>query len=818
VDQRKWVVVMPVRPVRYPAPPSPPEHTRQYDRFRGVDFSTDPAKVDRSRSPYAQNVVSDAGGYPEKRPGWAVLQTITGGSAVNGLHFFVTSGGTLICVAHVGTKLYTWDEEATTVTLEVTGTATSDGDISISLDGADPVVIAVLTTDDLAGIAAKIAAGEYEGWTAAADGAEVTFTAAVPGDKADPVFDGGTTGATATTAMHAPTSIYASMADAKSVSFVHNGKLYLLDGAHYLVYDGTNPVAAVTGYIPTTVIGRAPSGGGTVLEPVNLLAAGRKNSFIGDGGEREVCRLQISTGARAAGNLSIILGGATVNVALLSTDDTVAEVLAKVDAATYTGWSKQVVGDTVIFTADAVGAKSDAQVNPNDTGVLCNMITLTQGADAVTAYQLDAAGLDDTAVTAVVAGVAKAETTDFSVDRSTGVVTFNTAPPSGQGVDNVVITFYKTVAGYADRISKCRIATWFGMGNDSRVFVSGNPDYPNMDWQSGLYDPTYFPDTGYTKVGADSSAIMGYLKQFDNLLVIKADNEQDATIYKRTAELDADGNPVFPLRQGVAGVGAVSRDAFGVLRDDPLFLAKEGVFALTTGYGDVTQQRYAQERSGFVKARLTREAGMENAVAAVWNGLYVLCVNGRAYVADSKQKTGKSSTETAGYEWYYWTNIPAVCFMVYADKLYFGTDDGRICRFSTQDSVYRFADDGQPIVAIWSTIADDDGDWMRYKTMPRKGSGVMIKPYSRSSVKIYVRTDTLMDTLVKTAGTDIFDFADVDFTAFTFETADAPQVIPLGTKVKRYKTLQIIVKNDTVNEGFGVYGIIKRYTLGNVVK
>jgi hypothetical protein len=714
-------------------PQAPALFTRQYAKFRGVDFSTDPAKVNPDRSPYAVNVVSDSGGYPEKRPGWSVLHTIAGSPAVNGLHFFVTSAGTLVYVAHIGTKLYTWDE-----------------------------------------------------------------TAAVP------------------------VQIYATAANAKSVSFAYNGILYILDGTNYLSYNGT-AVAAVTGYIPTTVIGAPPAGGGTAFEAVNLIQAGRKNSFIGDAGTAEVAQLQISSQAAANGDVSIILNGATVNIAVLTTDTT-AGIAIKIAAGTYTGWTAVALGDTVTFTAAAVGVKSDSLFDPGSTGVLGNMITLEQGAAGATLYQLDATGLDATAVTLTIAGVAKTENTHFTVNRTNGTVDFtggsspHGAPASGNGVDNVVITFYKTVSGYADRIKKCTIAAWFGMGNDSRIFVSGNSSYPNMDWQSGLYDPTYFPDTGYTKVGADTSAIVGYLRQFDNMLIIKADNEQDATIFKRTAELNDDNEAIFPLRAGVAGVGAVSKYAFGILRDDPLFLAKEGVFATTVGYGDVTQQRYAQERSYYVKPRLLRETNLQNAVAAVWKGLYVLCVNEHCYVADSKQKTGKSGTETAGYEWYYWTNIPAVCFMVYGDTLYFGTSDGRICKFSTLSTVYQFADNDEAIDAYWGTILDDDGDFMRFKTMPKMGSGVMIKPYSKSSVKVYLRSDTFLDTLVKTGETDVFDFGSVDFSEFSFSTQDAPEIIPLGVKVKKYKTLQIIVRNNELNEGFGVYGIIKRFMYGGFVK
>ena len=80
--------------------------------------------------------------------------------------------------------------------------------------------------------------------------------------------------------------IYSNMARANSKYFVYGGKLYIKDGTSYLVYDGTT-LTEVAGYVPTTSIGRKPSGGGTIYEDVNLLSGLRKNSFLADGASKE---------------------------------------------------------------------------------------------------------------------------------------------------------------------------------------------------------------------------------------------------------------------------------------------------------------------------------------------------------------------------------------------------------------------------------------------------------------------------------------------------------------------------------------------------
>lgn len=80
--------------------------------------------------------------------------------------------------------------------------------------------------------------------------------------------------------------IYTGMNIIKSNFFVYNGILYIKDGINYLKYDGSE-VKDVEGYVPTTSIGKKPSGAGTTYQDVNLLTGVRMNSFIGDGESKE---------------------------------------------------------------------------------------------------------------------------------------------------------------------------------------------------------------------------------------------------------------------------------------------------------------------------------------------------------------------------------------------------------------------------------------------------------------------------------------------------------------------------------------------------
>lgn len=439
-------------------------------------------------------------------------------------------------------------------------------------------------------------------------------------------------------------------------------------------------------------------------------------------------------------------------------------------------------------------------------------------------YHLDVASCDNVTPTVTIDG--SVVTTGWTFTRSTGVVTFTTAPPAPQvdGQDNVVIEFSKTISGYANRVKKCTIATLYGVGSNDRAFISGNPDYPATDWWSWFKDPTYFPDQNYADVGTQETAIMGYSHIGAYLAIHKEENAQDATIYLRSASLISESTPTaiekvaFPTTQGVAGIGAIAKGGFANLIGEPLFLARTGVYALTTT--SITAERTVQNRSYYVDAKLTAEPNLQDAVAAQWNGYYLLAINGNCYVLDGKQNKAYQAQSNGNYvyECYYWTNIPARQFLEREGDLFFGTKEGWLCRFNNDiKTMARFNDNGYAIPACWATKADDDGDFMTKKTMQKRGSGVMIKPYTRSSAQISVKTEK-DERDIRSAQMDILDWEDINFERFTFNTSDSPQVVPFNARVKKYITLQIFVKNEEFNEGFGVFGIIKRFSRGNYVK
>lgn len=429
----------------------------------------------------------------------------------------------------------------------------------------------------------------------------------------------------------------------------------------------------------------------------------------------------------------------------------------------------------------------------------------------------------------------------FNAIRATGIIKIK-APTYAMvnGVFGATITqeefnkgytveavFTKAVAGYTDRINKCTVNAIYGYNSSDRVFFTGNPDYPNYDWYSAYKDPTYIEDLSYSTVGAISSAIVGYVRFDKYLAILKEDTDEDSTIYLRYGSVDSGGKITFPTFQSVAGTGAISSKAMGTLLGEPLFLSNTGIFAIVSN--SLTDERTVQNRSYFVDSKLTKEENLQNAISTTWNGYFIVCVNGHCYLLDGKQNKSYKDKAASNfiYECYYWENIPATCFCNYKsganENLYFGTSDGKFCRFNTDiTTLDRFNDDGASITCAWATPVDDDGNPMRLKILLKKGGAATLKPYLKSSAKIYLRTDQqAANVLVNMANAetlDIFDWETFDFSRVTFNSNDGIQEVVFNKKAKNYKRLQILVYNDGLNEGFGIYKITKHFVYGNYAK
>lgn len=447
-------------------------------------------------------------------------------------------------------------------------------------------------------------------------------------------------------------------------------------------------------------------------------------------------------------------------------------------------------------------------------------------------YYLSVKEIDDTPVKATVNGEEKTEGTDFTVNREEGKVTFNTAPPvpDTAGQDNVVITASKTVEKYAPSILHCTVATVF----DNRIFLAGNPDTPNTIYFSQLNDPTYFGELTYEQVGTENTNVMGFMRINDALATLKDSSQQEPTVFlHETNDTGVDYNvKTYPAKDGLAGSGCISKRGYCNFLDDPVFISSLGLQAI--GKMNVGLERSIEHRSSLVDGKLVNEEGLNTSVLKEWRG-YLLClVNGRIYLADSRQRYKQYATDVVEYEWFFWENIgvyegevfkPATSLMVYQDALYFGTESGVLCKFNTDQKTgssgelfsAAYNDDGKPIFWCWTTPFDNFGDSNHIKKDNKRGNVLELKSMTRSYIKGKCRTNKDFWKDFTRVDGGYFDFNDLDFSDMNFNTLDQNNVA-FVTKKKRFIKKQIMFYGDELNRPGGIYSITMEIFTGGYFK
>ncbi len=445
-------------------------------------------------------------------------------------------------------------------------------------------------------------------------------------------------------------------------------------------------------------------------------------------------------------------------------------------------------------------------------------IELFAGTETDKVYSMTFSGLDSVVLVEKLQSNGTWETlsegTDYTADLAAGKVTFTTAPGKSPvtGEDNIRITASRVVAGYADRINKCRFGTLFGVnGAADRLFLSGNPDFVNYDWHSGQNDPTYWPDTGYSVIGTEKSAIVGYSIINDRLATHKDDQADGRNVVIRQGDL-VDSEAVFPVVNTLQGQGAVATYSFAYLVNEPLFLTKLGVYAITAQ--DITGEKYAQNRSFFVNGKLLKEENLQEAFAFVYKDLYWLCINGVAYILDGLQplQTDKSMPySTRQYAAFYRTNVPARVMWEREGQLFFGSPDGRICQFYDDPaSQLSYNDDGQPIYCCWET--PDFSGKLFYKNKTFRFLAVRLAAAIATGVKLYGRRRGIW-TFIKEDDTRAryFNWQYLDWSKFSWSNDETPQVITTKVRIKKVDKSRFRLENDVLNEPFGINDVAIEY-------
>lgn len=469
---------------------------------------------------------------------------------------------------------------------------------------------------------------------------------------------------------------------------------------------------------------------------------------------------------------------------------------------------------TTVSVVDPYIPATRISAQPNGTGGVTNQDHNLIGAgfenwfsgDGVAViYTMTQTNLDATAVVASIDfGVTydKVETTHFTVNRTTGAVTWLVAPADTTDANNVRIRAYKTVAANPDKIKQSKGHFLFGGTNDTRVFVwNGHTLY-----RSDVYRPNFFPENSFQQVGTDSEDIMGMALQYDTGLIYK-------TYSIWNMQFDDTGTTIrFPVRPLNDSVGAQAADSIRVVNNNAVAVTDTGVYELVGS--NVRDERNVSLQSKRIDAPLLREANLENAVSVDTGHMYIVTINNNAYVWDYDQP---QQDDTQKGEWYKWTNIPASCFYVEGTSLYMGDKvNGMVYRFTNSNDVDQYADDGVAIDAYWRSKIEYLGTPERLKTV--KNVWATIQPYSKTSAEIYYYDETNIAHLLGESSLSLFSYSTFSYEAFSYITSRIPYTIRYKAKVKKVNTFQIEVRNNKLNHRLGVLSMEWQYDYKTYVK
>ena len=431
-----------------------------------------------------------------------------------------------------------------------------------------------------------------------------------------------------------------------------------------------------------------------------------------------------------------------------------------------------------ISTPPAGGGTEYEQIN-----LLTGKKHMTFNGDGTsTTYQLPELNIDDIDKV-LVNGEEKTITTDYTVDKTNGTITFTTAP--SENMDNVDIYWDKN-NNNRSYIEGMRFGTIFGGDVDTRVFLYGNPTErnrirysgPELDEAYNRPSVEYFPTFNQLDVGPKNFAVTDLTRQYDRLLVTT--NKPEAyycTI--STIQLDEDNSTTsvqtFPLNEAH---GNIAMGQGQVINNDPVTIENGAIIKWKST--SVRDEKNMSEISQKIKLDLI-DLNLETVKTLDHqsdNQLWVANTN-KVYIYNYFNDT--YSRLTLADEVSYISDLD--------DIVYISTDQGKLMRFGEEFDDY----DGTTINARWEMdFYDFETPYMR-KTM--KKLWVLMQPQAKASAKIGYITNRNESPVKKEIEYSLVFFDDVDFSDFSFQVSNNPQPFRLKLKAKKFTNLKITIEN-----------------------
>ncbi len=291
-------------------------------------------------------------------------------------------------------------------------------------------------------------------------------------------------------------------------------------------------------------------------------------------------------------------------------------------------------------------------------------------------------------------------------------VVFTTPPP--EGINNVEITYTKPFAeSDRMRIFGCGRAMLFGGNSDGRIFLWGNPEYPNYRFHSemanGVPSVEYFPVNAFTVIG--STAITCIVQQYDRQLIF---TKNEAFYSKCELKEDSLGNvyssfPVFSLN---GKKGCLFETDGCVINNKPVTLCDDGLnlWESTSVENEKNAVCFSDSISDSMASVLSHDASSLYFVNYASKQEFYFITGHMAYIYN--YGIGR---------WYMFDGFHGNCYQAYGEALYF-CNEGNLYAFSDSDG-----DGDENVIAEWDSSIFTNGKTYGQCDLVRFDSDIYVK-------------------------------------------------------------------------------------------
>jgi hypothetical protein len=467
------------------------------------------------------------------------------------------------------------------------------------------------------------------------------------------------------------------------------------------------------------------------------------------------------------------------------------------------------------------GSHSDLIENYNRLGAVFK--NTFNGDGSSKDYYLTMTTLSSAPVTALVGNTEMTEGNGFSVNRSTGVVTFDTAP--GTGTNNVVITASMSdeeAEQYTTSIMTCKYATAYGGNNNSRLFLAGNGT--SQFYYSGTYDASYFPETANVTVGSTEDDITGFGLQYNVLIVFKP--TEIYSVNYAYAINSAGVRDVVLTSQPVNN--EIGCDVPGSIQyiDNRLTWGSSEFGICTLCSTVILDERNVRVISRNINGGervngLLQEADLGNAIAADFDGKYIVFTGRSAYmwdytIAPFSESLRQSIDESAkATSWYKWDSMgkTGVTAWVLLDRTFYFASGKSLCKFDNT-----LNDFGEPIHAIYQTPLFDFYAYEALKTI--KKAFFEVRGDTPSTIHIYYLTEEQSAPEEDPEPINVPEhlWSGFMWSTFGWTFMRFAKTFARKCSIKKVMLFGVLLENNQLNRDMSISGVKFEYTVVKEIK